>query len=192
MIDHLRHPALGFEEVTQRHFVLCRKRVLAQARRWTTEAQGTPLFKSFVRAYEELATLLSSKDLVFHRLPGQSEDPSSPWGAVQPDESDLKALASVDPGFWGIHKAALNASAAKAEEDLKPAAVENGNHDAVDSDGNVQPGQAQPANSYSGPSIGSPGDFNPWADGGTGAPAAQTLGYCHEDTSDEDLDDIYT
>jgi hypothetical protein len=57
MISHLRHPPLGFEEVAKRHFALCRK------------PQGTALL-SFGKAYEELMTLLTSDDLVNHKLPG--------------------------------------------------------------------------------------------------------------------------
>ena len=123
MIDHLRKPALGFDEVTKRHFALCRKRILIQARLWTAEAQGTPLFKSFVKAYEELSTLLSSHDLVFHRLPGQSEKPTSPWGAVPLDATDIRTLSSVDPSFVRSHQRALGACTAgnEEEEDSKPA-----------------------------------------------------------------------
>lgn len=44
IIAPLKHPPLGFDEVTKRHFAMCRKRVLTQARLWTAEAKGTPLF----------------------------------------------------------------------------------------------------------------------------------------------------
>lgn len=102
MIAPLKHPPLGFEEVTKRHFALCRKRILVQARRWTCEAQETPLFRRFTRSYEELITLLSSYELVLHRLPWQasdSEDEKAPLGAVPPNESDVQALEKLDSAF---------------------------------------------------------------------------------------------
>jgi ubiquitin-protein ligase len=106
MISHLRHPPLGFEEVTKRHFALCRKRVLAQARRWTKEAQDTPLFKSFGKAYEELITLLSSDDLIKHKTPGQAEATTT-WGAVPVDCADVRALESCDREFVQSHQIIL-------------------------------------------------------------------------------------
>jgi hypothetical protein len=86
-----------------RHFALCRKRILAQARRWTLEAEVSPLFPRFKRSYEELLTLLSSDDLVLHRLPGKAsvDDEDAPLEAtIPPNESDLRALRSLDPAFF--------------------------------------------------------------------------------------------
>jgi hypothetical protein len=110
MISHLRHPPLGFEEVAKRHFALCRKRVLTQARRWTMEAQGTPLFKSFGKAYEDLITLLTSDDLINHKLPGQAEATKT-WGAVPVDSADVRALESCNREFVQFHRIILRALA---------------------------------------------------------------------------------
>jgi len=197
MIDHLRKPALGFDEVTKRHFTLCRKRILAQARRWTVEANGTPLFKSFVKAYEELTTLLSSKDLVYHRLPGQSEDPSSPWGAVPLDVGDLRVLSSIDTKFVREHNNSLKdcSSEKEEEEDSKPSAAPSMSNNVAGPDnstsitGNNNTGVG---GSASGVSAGFSG-YNPWAPGATGAVTGNlSATNSGEMEDDDDFDELYT
>jgi len=42
MLDYLRNPHKGFEEVSRRHFAACRRRIVAQARRWLLESRGAP------------------------------------------------------------------------------------------------------------------------------------------------------
>lgn len=91
ILDYLKSPPQGFEEVTRLHFSLCRKRLLVQARRWTKEAQGTPKAKRFQRAYGELVELLSNQE----RFP--CNEPALP-----PLEQDLQALATLDPFFYRI------------------------------------------------------------------------------------------
>ena len=60
IVSHLRTPPLGFEEVSKRHFSMCRKRLLAQARRWMLEEEGNvSVFRRFERVYGELVQLLS-------------------------------------------------------------------------------------------------------------------------------------
>ena len=59
VVAHLRRPPLGFEEVTKRHFSMCRKRLLIQARRWMIEEKENPSsFRRFERVYGELVRLL--------------------------------------------------------------------------------------------------------------------------------------
>jgi baculoviral IAP repeat-containing protein 6 len=56
---HLRSPPLGFEDVTRRHFSMCRRRLLVQARRWMIEGRENPSsFRRFERAYGELVRLM--------------------------------------------------------------------------------------------------------------------------------------
>ena len=100
VIAPLKNPPLGFEEVTKRHFAICRHRVLAQAKRWALEAQGTPLFRRFTQSYEELATLLSSDDLIHLRIPGKKVEDEKPLGSITPNETDLEALKSLDTSFY--------------------------------------------------------------------------------------------
>ena len=144
------------------------------------EAKGTSLFTSFVRAYEELATLLSRKDFVMHKLPG--EEIGQTWGAVQADEYDIKALATLDPVFLSRHQASLKNCDATGEEgeDLKPAALENE--------------QSQGLNGGSdGTAIGRPSvEFNPWAQGANIATVTQTIHTSGETNTEDDMDDIYS
>jgi Ubiquitin-conjugating enzyme len=110
MISHLRHPPLGFEEVTKQHCAICRKWVLAQARRWTMEAHGTILFKSFCKPYEELIILLSSDDLINFKLPGHAETTVT-WGDIPFDSADFRALESCDLEFFQFHQIILESLA---------------------------------------------------------------------------------
>lgn len=88
IIAYLKFPPQGFEEVVKRHFSMCRKCILVQARRWTLEAKETPLYKRFVRAYRELVVLLSAEDLV-----KESES------VLPPLQEDVEALMQLDPSF---------------------------------------------------------------------------------------------
>jgi len=181
MIDYLKHPPLGFEEVTMRHFATCRKRILTQAMRWASEAQGTPLFRSFTRAYEELATLLSAKNLVFYKLPGRDGSPALPCGAVRPEKTDLEALVSANPDFLKSHQQAFNAGAEMVEETTKRAVVEDLNNlSAIEGDDGVD-------NSASAQLV---ANFNPWA--GMGNVTASTISMPSEHFDDDDDDDFYT
>lgn len=63
MIDKLRHPPPGFEEVVARHFRLCRHKVAAAARQWAEAAAGTGdalLAKRSLAAAKELVALLAA------------------------------------------------------------------------------------------------------------------------------------
>ena len=84
VLDQLRSPPVGFEVVTQRHFSFHRKRLLIQARRWTLESVGTPLYGRFCRAYDELTVLLSKL---------------SDENILSPFENDLKVLSMRDAAY---------------------------------------------------------------------------------------------
>lgn len=92
MIDHLRSPPRGFEEVTVRHFSLCRQRLTVQARRWMVEARGTSIEKKFDRAYATLIKLLSSERFA------EYDDRVLP-----PLDDDVEVLRRLDPEFVQIH-----------------------------------------------------------------------------------------
>lgn len=86
MVQHLRYPPKGFEEVTLRHFSMCRRRILVQARRWMLEARGTSISTRFQRSYSELLSLLTADTMhLYDSLPPLSED--------------LEAIEKLDPSF---------------------------------------------------------------------------------------------
>ena len=89
MLEPLRSPPIGFAEVVLRHFSLCRKRILPQARRWVLEARGSPLASRFERGYAELLFLLGEERLhVFDSVP--------------PLKDDMKALGEYRSRFAAI------------------------------------------------------------------------------------------
>jgi hypothetical protein len=86
MVEHLRSPPRGFEEVTMRHFSMCRGRIVAQARRWMLEARGTSLYSRYERTYAELLSLLVEK-------------PMQKYDSLPPLREDLEALEKLDTSF---------------------------------------------------------------------------------------------
>jgi hypothetical protein len=64
IIQPLKHLPLGFEEISIRHFSMCRKRILVQAKRWMLESKNSSLFPRFEKAYTELLHLLSTKERI--------------------------------------------------------------------------------------------------------------------------------
>ena len=107
MIDHLRSPPRGFEEVTVRHFSLCRKRLVVQVRRWMVESRRTPIEKKFERAYATLVKLLFSERM--KEFAGQNDD------VLPPLEEDIDCLRRLDPEFVQHYLS--------SDTDLKPAAT---------------------------------------------------------------------
>lgn len=95
MIDHLKSPPCGFEEVTIRHFSLCRKRLVVQVRRWMAEARGTPIEKKFERAYATLVKLLSSNRI--KEFAGYHDK------VLPPLDEDIECLRRLDPEFVRTH-----------------------------------------------------------------------------------------
>jgi hypothetical protein len=86
MVEHLRSPPRGFEEVTMRHFSMGRGRIVAQARRWMLEARGTSIFSRYERTYAELLSLLAEK-------------PMQKYDSLPPLREDLEALEKLDTSF---------------------------------------------------------------------------------------------
>ena len=63
IINHIKSPPVGFEDVVRRHFAMVRKRLLFQAKVWLEESKDTELHSRFVNAYSELVALLSGEKL---------------------------------------------------------------------------------------------------------------------------------
>ena len=87
ILEPLRNPPLGFEEVTLRHFSMCRKRITVQAKHWMLEAKGSTFYPRFERAYAELLRLLSSSCIL------------QKYESLPPLPNDIAALARLDPSF---------------------------------------------------------------------------------------------
>ena len=90
IIAQIKSPPRGFEDVVIRHFSLCRKRLLVQARCWMLEAQGSSSQKRFESAYNELVGLLSSD--LFRAFKGYND-------VVPPSENDMRSLHLLDADF---------------------------------------------------------------------------------------------
>lgn len=97
MIEQLRSPPKGFEEVIIRHFAMCRQRIVAQARRWMLEARGTDIFPKYERAYAELLSLLDTEAM-------------RAYEALPPLDDDLQVLESLDPSFVHMVNGSTNTS----------------------------------------------------------------------------------
>jgi Ubiquitin-conjugating enzyme len=169
IIAPLKDPSIAFEEVIKRHFVLCRKRLLVQARLWTMEAEGSNLSKAFKRAYEEILTLLSRDDFVTRRRPGQNQDQASVWGAVPIYDKDLVELVRRDVSFADAYKmAAASATATARTLDM---VIQNGS-----------PGRLE-----------QPSASNPWA-AGVGGPRVENRHQTDQGTVEHDdgFNDIYS
>lgn len=96
VIEPLKYPPKGFEDVVRRHFAMLRKRVLTQAKIWTLESQGTELQKRFERAYSELVGLLSNDTLLACQEWEVEEVGGSTFGALPPLSDDLQTLERLD------------------------------------------------------------------------------------------------
>jgi hypothetical protein len=86
MVEQLRSPPRGFEEVTVRHFAMCRQRIVVQARRWMLEARHTDKFARYERTYAELLSLLDT-------------DAMNQYDCIAPLPEDLEALETLEPSF---------------------------------------------------------------------------------------------
>jgi hypothetical protein len=87
IVSQIRSPPGGFEEVSRRHFMMCRQRIVAQARRWMLEERGSPLYPRFEKIYSELLSLVSSMT---------TQERS---GCLPPLDDDLSRLEVLDPDF---------------------------------------------------------------------------------------------
>eukprot|EP00581_Thalassiosira_minuscula_P007282 CAMPEP_0183709898 /NCGR_PEP_ID=MMETSP0737-20130205/5843_1 /TAXON_ID=385413 /ORGANISM="Thalassiosira miniscula, Strain CCMP1093" /LENGTH=1734 /DNA_ID=CAMNT_0025938115 /DNA_START=280 /DNA_END=5484 /DNA_ORIENTATION=- len=95
IIEQLKSPPKGFEDVTRRHFSMNRKRLMVQAKIWTLESMGTDLHGRFVKAYSELLVLLSSDKLACEDWE-LADAGGSIFGALPPLSDDLLALQRLD------------------------------------------------------------------------------------------------
>ncbi|KAL9180251.1 hypothetical protein ACHAXT_008221 [Thalassiosira profunda] len=102
IIEPLGSPPKGFEDVTRRHFAMCKRRILVQAKVWLMESKETELHGRFVKAYRELVALLSSDELA-----GDSGEEGSEPGSLPPLPDDLQALQLLDGKLAGEFTAAL-------------------------------------------------------------------------------------
>lgn len=89
MVEQLRSPPRGFEEVTVRHFSMCRQRIVVQARRWMFEARHTDKFARYERTYAELLSLLDT-------------DAMNQYDCIAPLPEDLAALETLEPSFFRL------------------------------------------------------------------------------------------
>ena len=89
IVGQLRSPPNGFEEVTIRHFAMCRQRIVVQARRWMLEARDSDLCARYEQIYGELLSLLDTESM-------------REYGSLPPLLEDLKALEKLEPSFIGL------------------------------------------------------------------------------------------
>jgi hypothetical protein len=82
IIEPLTNPSTGLEEIIHRHFAICRLQVLAQARRWALEAEGTELATKFVVVFDRLVAAL-------HGIP---DDVKAKYPPLAPRPEDLRFL----------------------------------------------------------------------------------------------------
>lgn len=174
-LDTLRHailgpliaPPLGFKEVLNKHFALCRQRIVIQARRWALEARGTQLEARFEKVYGQILSRLICLDSVLLDLP-----------PLEPLKEDVQFLTQNDPTF-------LLDYISKSE--LKPAATT----------ASATSVAAPPLPSASSAAVSPWGaDFNPWGGGVDNAAAdimamhsGTPFGTVSKD--DDDDDDFY-
>ena len=97
IIAQIKRPPVGFEEVSRKHFSMCRSRLLVQARRWGADAKGTAMYPRFRRAYKDLLVLLSSDK--FQYMGGGRHENAEVQGALLPLTNDLHSLEKLDPQF---------------------------------------------------------------------------------------------
>lgn len=108
IIEPLKFPPKGFEDVTRRHFAMCRKRLMVQAKVWTLESRGTDLHGRFVKAYSELLVLLSSDKLSCEDWELADVGGNIMFGALPPLSDDLHALQRLDQSIYNNFSSALH------------------------------------------------------------------------------------
>lgn len=108
IIEPLKSPPKGYEIVTRRHFAMCRKRLIVQAKIWTLESRGTSLHGRFMKAYSELVGLLSSgKNLTCEEWE-LADAGGNIFGALPPLSGDLLALQRLDRTLYNAFDSALH------------------------------------------------------------------------------------
>jgi hypothetical protein len=94
MIDMIRHPPIGFEDVITRHFALCRQRIVLQCKRWMHEMASTSYSSRFEKHYTDLVMLLTEK---------MSTDFKKYPMVLLPLEEDWKVVCRYDASFQGLY-----------------------------------------------------------------------------------------
>ena len=115
IIAPLKSPPRGFEDVVHRHFAMCRKRLILQAKIWTLEARGTELYSRYLRAYSELSSLLADTSLKLRSAWEMNNDESErkEIGAISLLRSDLERLAELDLKIHSDFQSLLGKSASQ-------------------------------------------------------------------------------
>lgn len=104
IIEPLTNPSVGFEEITCRHFALCRQQIVAQARRWTIEAKGTDLEKRFHTIFDRLVVALNN-------LP---DEVKARYPPLPPRDEDLNYLSREGDSLFSHLQHALGQKAVSA------------------------------------------------------------------------------
>ena len=173
IVSPLREPPKGLEEVVKRHFGMCRQRVLLQAKIWTKEAKGTPLYPRFVKVYKELLVLLSSDSLKgFNCLP--------------PPAKDIMVVSNSDANLLPEFEYILQAAGEKASKRNVPESMQS---PVVSHQAFPPQGVGATSNASSEPSNQttiSQATYNPWAAGGVATPASAPNG-----KGDDEDDELY-
>mmetsp|Transcript_1260 Transcript_1260/g.1691 ORF Transcript_1260/g.1691 Transcript_1260/m.1691 type:complete len:314 (+) Transcript_1260:173-1114(+) len=93
-------PPVGFEVIARRHFLMCRHRIVAQARKWVAESKNTNRHSRFRKTYADLM-------VAFERL--KSDSP-----ALLPLKEDVQFIKSADRGLFEV--------CSQKDDSLKPKA----------------------------------------------------------------------
>jgi hypothetical protein len=145
MIDILRYPPKGFEEVVSRHFALCRRRIAMQSKRWLLEAAATA---SRSQSREDEMVHAQFSQLHADLLSLLKESPSNnDYSSLKALESDAKAVSLLDPSSPANSAWRQGGSASVTNEEKMAART------TVDSNGTAT-GTARPQVAA---------NFNPWA-----------------------------
>ena len=158
VVEHLRSPPLGFEEITKRHFSICKRRLVAQARRWMLEEKGTSLYPRFQRVYSEMLQLLTEFD---------NDESLSPL----PD--DVSFLRDKDPDFPQVE--------IESSPSNEPAALNDSSLSEASS-----PQTSKPAVSSTSADA-TKAEYNPWAGPSTSHADNRNAGSTGDDTEEEDM-----
>ena len=193
VVSQLRNPPLGFEEVTKRHFSMCRKRLLVQARRWMIEEGGNPKYAPrFEKAYIDLLRLL---------MPLGDYDAGK---CLLPLREDAIIVEASDLSFQGITVATKSDDSSSARIDSKLAATESPHSEEKEEEATKPPAkpvgfvQQRPTVSLAAaqPNVLSEDvPYNPWAapspDNHTSTSPQEEGGGKGKTADDDDDDDMY-
>ena len=124
IIDQLKNPPKGFEDVVRRHFATFRRRLLIQAKVWCLEARGTELHGRFERAYSELVVLLSGDKLACEQWE-EAEAGGRIFGALPPLADDIEALQHLDNKWYELFESELRRKDSSEQDQESGAPVDD-------------------------------------------------------------------